>query len=318
MIDTKTSSTKAVDLFLKRWSSLNWQSPFQKLPHGWSGATVMSSGLYFLIQALLIGPDVPGGYDITGPQPRPLFLLFVTASAVNAIAGLILTKTKSPKPLKLPFYLGGSIQLSLTWFCFRFALQSSRQYSFVGSMLDKTFGLILFGILALLLILPFMPDKSNTPFLIRIPVMLFGSFSFSLTCFYPFQMALFGHEWFDCVMEQYPWQQAGFVSYVYVPTLFGTAGIFFGLTLYIRKILSLQATSTLIVGFIVPILVATVLTQEVHISEVSTQQLIIMCKDDGNDDASLLATAAKFLDTSALARTILKALGIAMKTPPGY
>jgi hypothetical protein len=306
---------KARQRFLQRWSSLNWNSPFNLLPHGWSGAIVFFVGLFFLIQALFVGPNSPGGYDVMGPRPRPLFYLFVIACAINALAGMSITK-KAPQVFHMPFYLGGATQLSLTWFAFRFSLESSRHYNLVGSLLDKTFGSVLLVVNLLFLYLSISPDKNKTPFLLKLPL-LFGALSFGLTCFYPFQMAWFGHEWFSCVLDIYPYQKAGFVSYVYVPTLWASATIFFGLTLFIRKIIPIGVTAAVFFLLIAGVLIPTVLTQEVHISDVSTQQLILLCTEQ-EDDGSWLAHSAKLLDTSSLARSVLATLGVSLRTPPTY
>jgi len=303
------------DRFRRRWSSLNWSSPLSLFPHGWSGSIVVLLGSFFLCQALFIGPNVPYGYDITGPQPRLLFNLFVGACFFNGCAGLLLTK-KAPRAVRFPFYLGGATQISLSWFAFRFALESSRHYTVLGRLLDQGFGILLAVVNLLFIISTILPDENRTPIVLKLPILI-GALSFSLTCFYPFQMAWFGDEWFSCVLDQYPYQRAGFVSYVYVPTLFAIATIFFVLTLFLRKIIDVKATSVVIFCLILPVLVATVLTQEVYISDVSTQKLLLLCTDSAKD-IGWLDRMAELLDTSSLARTVLSTLGIALQEPPMY
>jgi hypothetical protein len=320
MTTVKVAKTKSKGPnFLKRWSSLNWTSPLNAFPHGLSGSVIVFVGAFFLVQALFLGPNTPGGYDVTGPQPRSLFYTFIAACAINAAAGLMITK-KAPEATQMPFYIGGATQLSLTWFAFRFSLDASTErgyYDVIISLLDKFCGLILVFVNLMFFYLTIFPDKSKTPFLVKLPL-LFGSLAFSLTCFYPWQMAWFGKDWFACVLDQYPYQRAGFVSYVYVPTLFANACIWFGLTLYLRKIMPPGVTAVVFFLFVLGTLIFTVLTQEVHISEVSTQKLILICQDEEVQQDGWLVLVASALDTSSLARNVLKALGIPLLTPPAY
>jgi len=45
------------------------------------------------------------------------------------------------------------------------------------------------------------------------------------------QLAFEGEEWIDCITKIYPLQRQGFAGYVYVPTNWVLAIIFFGVTL---------------------------------------------------------------------------------------
>lgn len=296
----------------KRWLALDWNSPIAPLPHGWSGSIVMVLGAWFLVQALWIGPNKTWGYDITGIQPRPLFYLFMMAVAVNTTAGLLLVKKKAAPIFHLPFYLGGAVQLSLAWFAVRFSLESTRQYSLLGSVLDKTFGFVLLSVV----LISVYKILFSVPLQLQLPVLI-GVLSMSLTFAYPFQLSWFGHEWFDCVLNRYPYQKSAFVAYIYVPTLVANACIFFGATLYARKILPEGISLAVFVVLVLGTLVSTVLAQEIHISQVSTQQLVLVCDDiclDG--ERHVLALAARMLDTSALAKTVLGFLGIPLNAPP--
>ena len=133
---------------------------------------------------------------------------------------------------------------------------------------------------------------------------------------YPFQLAWFGNEWFDCILNQYPYQKTGFVSYIYVPTLFANACIFFGATLYARKILPQGVAGICFFLFILGTLISTVLTQEIYISEVSTQKLLLLCGSEEENYALSLAT--RFLDTSTVARSVLQEIGVKLLSPPEF
>jgi hypothetical protein len=123
-------------------------------------------------------------------------------------------------------------------------------------------------------------------------------------------------KWFACVLDQHPCQQAGFVSHMCVPTLFANACIWFGLTLRLCKIMPPGAKAVAFFLFVLGTLISTVLTQEVHISEVSTQKLILTCQDQEVQQDGWLVLVASALDTSSLARNVLKALRIPLLTPP--
>jgi hypothetical protein len=70
--------------------------------------------------------------------------------------------------------------------------------------------------------------------------------------------------------------------------------------------------------FVLGTLISTVLTQEVHISEVSTQKLILICQDEEVQQDGWLVLVASALDTTSLARNVLKAFGFPLLTPPAY
>jgi hypothetical protein len=295
----------------KRWMALDWKSPMGFLPHGWSGILVILLGCFFLGQALFVGPNMPHGYDITGPRPRFALYLYLGAVVVNAVSGLLLIKRKAAANFHLPFYLGGISQVSLSWFALRFSLESTRDYHFLGVVLDQCFGiaLLLVVVVSIYKILWTLPAIYQPP-------LLTGVLSMSLTFMYPFQLAWFGNEWFDCILNQYPYQKTGFVSYIYVPTLFANACIFFGATLYARKILPQGVAGICFFLFILGTLISTVLTQEIYISEVSTQKLFLLCGSEEENYALSLAT--RFLDTSTLARSVLQEIGVKLLIPPEF
>ena len=221
---------------------------------------------------------------------------------------------KAAKQNRMGFASGALVQLSMTWFTFRFALVESRTYSYLGSLGDMMFCALLLAVLLYFVVWSIVPD-SKIGYALKIPVLI-GTLSFALTCSYPLQMAWFGSEWLDCVSRQYPYQQAAFVLYIYIPFLWSIATIFFGMTLYTRKILSVAGASNMILLLVLPTLLLTVLSQEVHMSEVSTQKLILLC---GNrEESASLEELGRLLDTSKLAQTVLAYLDIQLRTPPTY
>ena len=69
-------------------------------------------------------------------------------------------------------------------------------------------------------------------------MLILGGIGILFMSIYPMQLAFQGEEWLDCITERYPLQRTGFAGYVYVPTTWVLAIIFFGITLEARKILT--------------------------------------------------------------------------------
>jgi len=61
--------------------------------------------------------------------------------------------------------------------------------------------------------------------------MILGGIFILFMSIYPMQLAFEGEEWIDCITKIYPLQRQGFAGYVYVPTNWVLAIIFFGVTL---------------------------------------------------------------------------------------
>ncbi|CBY31840.1 unnamed protein product [Oikopleura dioica] len=119
---------------------------------------------------------------------------------------------------------------------------------------------------------------------------------------YPMQLAFEGEEWLDCITEIYPLQRQGFAGYVYVPTTWVLAIVFFGITLEMRKICTNKQLNLYGVGSVVGILILTVMMQEYHIPYVSTQKLFIPCEKP--EESSLEFWANDALDFSSGAQKI--------------
>ena len=94
------------------------------------------------------------------------------------------------------------------------------------------------------------------------------------------------------------------VAYVYIPATETFSLILFGVTLFLRKIISpieLGIASFLVIFLCV---FSTVLTQEVHIPDVSTQRIYLPCKDPLIPE-SWEGKVLRALDFSLYARSIL-------------
>jgi hypothetical protein len=284
------------------------------MPHGFSGALLVVTGLYFMVQSLYFGPNHPLGYDIHGPRPRWLFLFFLNAAFFNALGG-ILIKDKAPKLSRPPFLAAGAAQIALVWFAYRLSSEETREFNLLYSIIDKFCALLL---LIILIGLPFGAALA-APLMVALPGAI-GTLALGLTFFYPFQLAYYGNEWFACVLDTWPYQITAFANYIYIPTLFSFSLLIFGGTLYARKIFSPIIFAVSFFPLVLGTLVVTVLTQEVYITRVSTQRLIIFCPEDNepSDSNDLVHRMAELLNTSELAIMILKYLNIPLKEPPSY
>ena len=326
----------------KLFHGLHWSttpSPF--LPHGSSGILLLLLGTYFMIQACYIGPNHPPfGYTIQGPQPSICLGLFFGAAIVNAVSGLRL-RNKAPLNVQLAFLLGGLLQLSYVWFAIRFSCHSfvsttttttSTTTTTLTRILLKSGDLLFASFASLFLVLTPILVLFQKQYLFVIPIQI-STFALSLTFCYPLQFVIYGEPWLDCVLSEYPYQIPGLVNYIYIPTIFSVSLIFFGFTLLLRHQISPRTFAIFFLGLNLGVLGMTVLTQEIHITEVSTQKLILPCRrgdsyndndDDNNDNGYGMMEGEgwkvleQWLDTSTLAKTVLAKLGIALNTPPTY
>ena len=120
---------------------------------------------------------------------------------------------------------------------------------------------------------------------------------------YPIQLAILGQEWWDCIQERYPMQAPGMVAFIYVPATVTFSLILFGATLYQRGILSDVEFGLGATAIVMVCLVTTVLTQELHIPDVSTQRIYLPCEEPVR--GTLEADIVKALDFSRYARVVL-------------
>ncbi len=138
----------------------------------------------------------------------------------------------------------------------------------------------------------------------------FGSVCLLLLAAYPLQLAYNGQEhWWKCIQGRYTMQAPGMVAFIYVPTTLAFNIILFGVTLYQRKILSEFAFGCGSIIIIFTCIVSTVLLQEVHIPNVSTQRIYLPCVEPepgkGEGVGSFDALLVESMDFSKYARKIL-------------
>ena len=106
------------------------------------------------------------------------------------------------------------------------------------------------------------------------------------------------------------------VAFIYIPATVSFSLTLFGATLYQRKILSANEFGLASLLVIVGCLLAAVLSQEVHIPDVSTQRIYLPCLDPpaGSFEERVLHA----LDFSRYARAILtKCFGIKFGSESG-
>ena len=117
------------------------------------------------------------------------------------------------------------------------------------------------------------------------------------------QISYNGQEYWQCVQERYPMQASGMAAFIYIPTSLTFNIILFGATLYQRKVLTEAAFGVGSVFIILTCIVSTILSQEVHIPDVSTQRIYLPCEEPVAK--TLEFEIVKFLDFSRYARMIL-------------
>jgi len=102
-----------------------------------------------------------------------------------------------------------------------------------------------------------------------------GAFGIAVTLAYPMQLQ---PKWLDCLVEQrYPAQNIAMAAYVYLPATYAFAIMLFGATLHLRKLVSGTQLDLASIGLIFGTLLSIVLLQDLHLPEVSTRELYIVC-----------------------------------------
>jgi len=227
--------------------------------------------------------------------------VYVVATLQNAAAGLLITG-RAPKAFQAVFGRTAVFQMCLVYFVARFLPGFPGSNTLVVRALDVVVSI--FSVLAI---------GSFAVFgLLRMPpaiavALIMGSFALALLVGYPLQLAFFGDEWWQCVQTAYPMQAVAMVAYIYVPATWAFAVMLFGSTLWNRKIIGDLALGVGFAGLVMATLVSTVLMQEVHYPNVSTQMLWLPCP--APPAGSWSAWVARRFDTSALARSALALLG---------
>ena len=306
---------------IRKFLKLEWSStPSKAMPHGLWGIISVVTGLY-LIAHSITGNLEPyeRSSNSSSSMPPYVLALYSISSLFNAIAGYRLTH-KAWAEMRSVFKQCALLQISLVYFVIRFSCLFSTEasaWSRHGGLGAIRIGIRLldgaFALSTFLCILAFQKTaldqwtnstNTNNTKCISVAVSI-GSMALLLLSIYPLQLALFGQEWWVCIQNRYPAQSTSMVAFIYVPTTVTFSLILFGATLYQRGILSnvqFGAGSGVIVMVCV---VGTVLTQELHVLNVSTQRIYLPCHEP--DFGSMEGDLVKALDFSRYARRILTA-----------
>ena len=300
----KTSMKKR----LRQFRHLNWtSSPSKRKPHGLSGVISIMSGLY------LISHSLTGNLD-PYYHSTPI-LTYVISTILNAIAGFQLSHLAWVETRGI-FKRCALFQTCLSFYVLRFTPQYTQILSWLTTISTPTACYfietvsnsldIFFAIATVLCTLSFLQValeyylKSN---LALSSAIFIGTFGLMLLSTYPIHLAVSGQQWWECIQNRYPKQNVGMVGFIYVPATVTFSLILFGATLYQRSILT-EIEFGLLSGLIVMIcLISTVLSQELHIPDVSTQRIYLPCVEP--DIGSLERDVLKTLDFSQYARLIL-------------
>jgi len=243
-----------------------------------------------------------------------ILIIYSISTSINAIAGSKLSHL-AWKETRRVFERCAMMQLCLSFYVLRFApiftqiftmLYDDFGLKLVDTLLyiiDKTFALALIFCTLSLYQVAFDQWYIHKKKAIALSIAI-GILGIFLLSTYPAHLALFGQEWWECIQHRYPEQNVGMVGYIYVPATVTFSLILFGATLYQRGILSASSfgmSSIIIVTFC---LIGTVLSQELHIPNVSTQRIYLPCTEpvSGTWEAQIVNA----LDFSFYARNVLR------------
>lgn len=245
----------------------------------------------YLIACSILG-DLAPYKSCLGTNVPIILVLYSVFTACNALAGAKLSHL-AWKETQMVFRQCAYLQLCLSFYILRFAPIFNQIISAIQSKQGNLeseivmhcirFVDVLLSIVLVFCILSFQ-QVAYTQWVVhkKISIALavsIGSIGMLLLSTYPIQLAIGGHEWWTCIQETYPQQNVGMVGYIYLPATVTFSLILFSATLYQRGIISEfqfgigAATTTLVC------LVATVLSQELHIPFVSTQRIYLPCKE---------------------------------------
>ncbi|CAG5098461.1 Oidioi.mRNA.OKI2018_I69.XSR.g15687.t1.cds [Oikopleura dioica] len=279
---------------IKKLKSLKWLHP-----HSVFGV------LTFIMGLIITASSIFGNYLLVGSHFLHIYLL---SCALNSIFGVRILQG-SPD-VRLGFKFGISLQLCLCYVSFRLRPKNLHfSYNLVPlNLLDKiiaTYFLILvfYSIVGGIHICFTGKDLAGnkTPRVVC-GIMFLGGLGILFMSLYPLQLAFQGESWLTCIEDKYPFQRQGFAGYVYVPTTWAVAIIFFGVTLVMRKIVTVEQLNYFGITSVVLVLITTVILQEYHIPFISTQKLFIPCGTP--EENSWSAWASESLDFSAGAQKI--------------
>eukprot|EP00970_Alexandrium_tamarense_P018242 scaffold13324_cov206-Alexandrium_tamarense.AAC.12 len=295
--------------------SLNWQStPSRLMPHGLSGLISVGIGSYLIFGHSLVGDLKP----YTMQQPPYLIILYATATSWNALGGYMIVNTAPPNTRML-FRRCAILQVCLSYFIVRFLPHSSvllirlESNTITTSLRCLDLIVTISAVVCTLSFFDAVVDMSKQSVVLGQSI-AFGIIGILLLSVYPIQLSLQGEEWWSCIQNRYPMQASGMIAYIYVPATVTFSLFLFGATLYQRKIMSASEYGIISLMVILVCLLATVLSQEIHIPDVSTQRIYLPCEDPAMD--SLEEKVLEALDFSRYARSILTTvLGIKFESP---
>ena len=301
-------------------ASLNWRSnPSKAIPHGLSGLLSIALGAHLIFCHSLVGNLDPYTLDNTLDdgmtiQDIPFRVLFYAiASCWNAIGGYMIVNMAPPNS-RLVFKTCAVLQLCLSYYVLRFLPHTSTFLTEMPNTIQQSVHILdvvvtITSVSCTLSFLGSVVDISRKQNIILGQSIGVGVLGILLLSVYPIQLSIQGEEWWKCIQNRYPMQASGMVAYIYIPATVTFSLILFGATMFQRKILSAEEFGIASMMIIFICLLATVLSQEIHIPYVSTQRIYLPCKDPPMD--SFEGRVLDVLDFSLYARSILtRFLGI--------
>lgn len=290
-------------------AALNWVSnPSRFMPHGLSGLLSIAIGLHLIFCHSLVGNLDPytlnstdGSVTISDVPCR--VVAYAMATSWNALGGYRIVN-KAPPNSRTSFKRCAILQICLSFYVLRFLPHMSRiQFGGSKNILQVLDGIVTTtSVMCTLSFLEAAIDLSKTSMILGQAIVI-GVFGIMLLSFYPIQLSIQGEDWWRCIQDRYPIQASGMVAYIYIPATVTFSSILFGATLYQRKIISSNEFGVVTMLTILICLLSTVLSQEVHIPDVSTQRIYLPCQDPpaGSWEEKILIA----LDFSQYARSIL-------------
>lgn len=275
-------------------SRLHWLSvPSRLLPHGALGLLGLSVG------AVILGCVMVGSFAASRSVLLPLYLC---SQAGSAVAGGLMANRAGRKHERM-FKITAFFQLCLLYHAWRFHEGRSPP----GQLVDLIFAVCtVVGICAIAIEAILLTKGGENPALAG--AILFGCLTLLLLAGYPLELALWGEDWWTCVQAEYSLQAVAMSSYIYVSASWSFAVMVFGATLFIRKIVTARTCAACFAALALATLGTTVIMQEVHYpAPASTQRLYLPCP--APEPGTLSAWSVHALDTSALAQSILRAVG---------
>lgn len=292
-------------------AGLNWlSSPSRAIPHGLSGVLAVIIGMH-LIFCSMVGNLHP--YSVESVNRSMAIcdvpwrvVAFALATCWNALGGYRIVN-RAPPDARPTFRKCAILQVCLSYYILRFLPHTSRYQLGLSHALENAVHAVdviitATSVFCTLSFLEAVIQISRKSLILSIGVGS-GIVGILLLSVYPIQLSLQGEAWWTCIQDRYPLQASGMVGYIYIPATVSFSLILFGATLFQRRILSATEfgiASTLIV---VGCLLATVLSQEVHIPDVSTQRIYLPCNDPPAD--SFKGRMVIALDFSQYARSVL-------------